>query len=120
MSLNSRSQLTHVIGRAIAKYRQAKGLTQAELAEILGIGNDAVSRMERGTIVPTVTRLIELAEIFDCEAADLLTDSSNRPQDQARQLYALLLQLDYNDRLELIDIIKSLVKWHLDKNKHLA
>ena len=72
MSLNSRSQLTHVIGRAIAKYRQAKGLTQAELAEILGIGNDAVSRMERGTIVPTVTRLIELAEMILANLIDSL------------------------------------------------
>ena len=120
MSLNSQSQLTHVIGRAIAKYRQAKGLTQAELAEILGIGNDAVSLMERGTIVPSVTRLIELAEIFECEAADLLTDSSNRPQDQARQINALLLQLNHNDRLELMDIIKSLVKWRLGKSSHSA
>ena len=55
-----RQQLIYTIGQSIAKYRQAAGLTQAQLAEILGIGNDAVSRMERGTTTPTITRLLEL------------------------------------------------------------
>lgn len=46
--LDKNEQLLQTIGQAIAKYRQASGLTQAQLAEMLGISNDAVSRMERG------------------------------------------------------------------------
>ena len=45
--LDKNEQLLQTIGQAIAKYRQASGLTQAQLAEMLGISNDAVSRMER-------------------------------------------------------------------------
>lgn len=29
-----------------------------------------MSRMEIGGIMPTVSRLVQLAEIFDCEASD--------------------------------------------------
>lgn len=104
-------QLMQTIGKAIAKYRQATGLTQAQLAEILGIGNDAVSRMERGTTIPTVLRLIELAEIFNCEVADLLTESSNRSVDQARQLEQLLKGLNAVERAELLSVIEKLVSW---------
>ncbi|OOR98764.1 transcriptional regulator [Haemophilus paracuniculus] len=105
------AKIMQTIGRAIAKYRQAVGLTQAELAEILGIGNDAVSRMERGTTVPTVLRLVELAEIFQCEVADLLTESSTRSLDQARRLEGLLQGLNISERIECVDLVERMIKW---------
>lgn len=109
--LDKYQPVMRAIGQAIAKYRQAAGLTQAQLAEILDIGNDAVSRMERGTTTPSVVRLLELAEIFQCEVADLLTDSSNRPLDQARQLERLLNQLDDEERAEFMMLIERLLRW---------
>lgn len=65
--------------------------------------------MERGIVMPTVERLVELAEIFDCEAADLLTQSSNRIEDQSAQIKSLLSDLGEQDRLLLLDIITKLV-----------
>jgi DNA-binding XRE family transcriptional regulator len=49
------------VGKAIAARRQDAGLTQEQVAEQLKIGNEAVSRMERGLVMPTVARLLELA-----------------------------------------------------------
>ena len=103
------SQLSKQVGLTIAKYRQQSGLTQNEVAEKLNIGYEAVSRMERGIVMPTVERLVELAEIFDCEAADLLTQSSNRIEDQSAQIKSLLSVLGEQDRLLLLDIITKLV-----------
>ena len=103
------SQLSKQVGLTIAKYRQQSGLTQNEVAEKLNIGYEAVSRMERGIVMPTVERLVELAEIFDCEAADLLTQSSNRIEDQAAQIKSLLTDLEEHDRSLLLDIITKLV-----------
>ena len=107
--LDKNQQVMQTIGRAIAKYRQASGLTQAQLAEILGIGNDAVSRMERGTTIPTITRLLELSEIFQCEIADLVTDISYRAIDQARALEKLLDQLEDVERAELLLLIEKMI-----------
>ncbi|MGX2955789.1 helix-turn-helix domain-containing protein [Ursidibacter arcticus] len=109
--LDKNQQVMQTIGRAIAKYRQASGLTQAQLAEILGIGNDAVSRMERGTTIPTITRLLELSEIFQCEIADLVTDTSYRAVDQARVLEKLLAQLEDVERAELLLLIEKMIDW---------
>jgi DNA-binding XRE family transcriptional regulator len=57
-------RIKRMIGRAIAKHRIASGFTQEEVAERLNIGNEAVSRMERGVVMRLVARLLELAETF--------------------------------------------------------
>ena len=112
MVLRTDDELSKNIGRAIAKNRQLAGLTQAQVAEILEISNDAVSRMERGKIMPTVARLMQMADIFGCETADLLTQSSVLAIDQSRRIQQLLAQLDEKERVELLDIIESMVQWH--------
>ena len=83
-----RQQLIYTIGQSIAKYRQAAGST-----------------------TPTITRLLELADIFHCEIADLVTDASHRPTDQARQLERMLANLDDNERFELLNLIERMLKW---------
>ena len=108
MSSRDEDQLARTIGKAIARYRQQAGLTQDEVAERLEIGGEAVSRMERGIVIPTVARLVELADMFQCEAADLLTQASNRPSDQALHLNQLLARLDGEDRLLVVDVIEKL------------
>lgn len=41
-------KLEEIIGNNIAKYRDAAGLTQAMLAEKIGISTAFISRVERG------------------------------------------------------------------------
>lgn len=72
--------LTGLVGRAIARQRVRCELTQEQVAERLGIGNEAVSRIERGIVMPNIERLVALASIFGCETADLLTEASARPR----------------------------------------
>lgn len=101
-------QLAQVVGKTIARYRQARRLTQEEVAEQLGIGNEAVSRIERGIVMPTIARLVELANIFQCDTSDLLTQASNRPTDRARHLDKLLARLKQADREMIVEIVEKL------------
>lgn len=101
-------KLAAVIGRAIAKHRVASGYTQEQVAEALGVGNEAVSRMERGLVMPTVARLVELAELFECNAADLLTEASSRTSDQGKYVGQLLSKLGGNDRTMVVEIVERL------------
>jgi len=100
--------LAGAVGRAIAKRRAACGLTQELVAERLGIGVEAVSRMERGVALPTVVRLGELAEIFECNIADLVTETSSRAADQASHIARLLAKLGSADRAMVVEIIETL------------
>ncbi|NUA25977.1 helix-turn-helix domain-containing protein [Cupriavidus basilensis] len=101
-------QLAGVVGRAIARQRIAANLTQEQVAERLGIGNEAVSRMERGVVMPTIGRLAELADIFQCETSDLLTEASNRASDQANHLARLISNVSSHDRAMIVEMVEKL------------
>lgn len=100
--------LAGAVARAIAKCRAACGLTQELVAERLGIGVEALSRMKRGVALPTVVRLGELAEIFECNIADLVTETSSRAADQASHIARLLSKLGSADRAMVIEIVETL------------
>ena len=49
------------LGENIRKYRKAKGLTQAELAEMLGTAQYVITNYERGLRKPAADKLPEIA-----------------------------------------------------------
>ena len=107
MKINERV-LSKAIGKAISKRRLACNLTQEDVAERLNIGNEAVSRMERGTVMPTVARLVELAEIFNCPVGDLLTESSSRTEDQGKLIANQIKRLSPKNRSFVLEMIEKL------------
>ena len=61
-----------IIGQKIAFLRKAKGLTQSELAEQLGVSPQAVSQWERSETLPDILTLPRIAEIFEENIAAIL------------------------------------------------
>ena len=59
------------IGKNIAKYRKAKGLTQEELGAKLGVSNQAVSKWESEVSMPDVMLLPEIATTLNITLDDL-------------------------------------------------
>ncbi|MBQ6898421.1 MAG: helix-turn-helix transcriptional regulator, partial [Clostridia bacterium] len=55
-------------GEQIAALRKAKGLTQSELGERIGVSFQAVSKWERGETLPDITVLPDLAKILETTA----------------------------------------------------
>lgn len=98
------------IGRAIADMRAKAGMTQDDVAGKLEIGPEAVSRMERGVAMPSIARLYELAELFGCEAVDLLTVGSSHVDDQARHLKTMLEPLGTEDRELVMRLVEQLTE----------
>lgn len=49
----------------IRELREAAGMTQADLADRLQVSVPTVSKWENGVIRPSVSNLMELAEIFE-------------------------------------------------------
>ena len=60
------------IGRKIAMLRKEKNLTQMELADMLNISYQAVSNWERGETMPDISKLPELAQIFNHSIDEIL------------------------------------------------
>ncbi len=56
----------------IKKMRIKRGLTQGQLAELLGVKQSHVSRWESGVYLPNATTLKKLAEVLNCQIDDLV------------------------------------------------
>ena len=69
----------YAFGNLICDLRKRCGLTQAALADKLGVTNKAVSKWERGESMPDVLTLTQLAELFDITVNDLLVDPNALP-----------------------------------------
>ena len=65
------------IGGQIRKFRNAKKLTQAGLAEAVGRSVDAISQFERGKTLPSIETLIALSDTLNVTIDQLL----GRPSD---------------------------------------
>ena len=63
-------------GKLIRDKRQALGMSQKDLAEVLKISDKAVSKWECGKTFPDISMLIPLSESLDVSLYDLLTGGS--------------------------------------------
>lgn len=63
--------LAKIFGNNIRKKRKELYLTQDELAERLGIGQQSLSRIERGVMAPKFERLEDIANALQCSVSAL-------------------------------------------------
>lgn len=59
----------------LTKLRRAQNYTQEQLADLLGVSRQAVSRWESSLAYPETEKLIKIGEMFDCSIDYLLKDS---------------------------------------------
>ena len=84
------------IGRFISERRKMKSLTQAQLAEKLGITDRAISKWENGRSLPDSAIMLELCEMLEITVNDLLCGE-------------VVVMEKYNKELEqkLLEIVKE-------------
>ena len=78
------------VGKFISALRQAKGLTQKQLGDMLYVSNKTVSRWERDECLPDLNLIPAIAEIFDITSDELLRGERSRPEDSANPAPARL------------------------------
>ena len=81
------------IGEFIAEQRKANKLTQAALAEKLGITDRAVSKWERGKGLPDVSLMLELCEILGITVNELLSGEKIEMKNYEKKTEELLLEM---------------------------
>ena len=96
------------LGAALAGRRVRAKLSQEEVAERLGIGQEAVSRLERGVAVPSLQRLLEFANVYGCGIDEFILPTSALPDDQAVWLSKQLAALRPSDRELVVDMVNKI------------
>lgn len=69
---------TYITGLTIKTLREKKGLTQAELASILGVSDKAVSKWETAKGLPDITLIEPLANALSVSVMELMTGDTVR------------------------------------------
>jgi transcriptional regulator with XRE-family HTH domain len=71
------------LGRRLAQLRRDAGLTQAQLADGVGIAFESISRHERGTTLLGLSRLREVAGVLGVDVRDFFPPANDEPDRQA-------------------------------------
>lgn len=105
-----------LLGKNIAYRRKKLGMTQRELAEKLDITDNAIVRMEKGSISPKMSRLHELAYALECRVVSLFEVEHEEFQEKTRFIIEKIEKFSPDKQVILFDIIKSAIKL-IEKDK---
>ena len=82
------------IGKFIAKCRKEQNFTQANLAEKLGITNQAVSKWEKGKSMPDASLMLELCQLLKISVNELLNGEKIIMKDYKKIAEQNLIELE--------------------------
>ena len=65
------------LGEKLAVLRKQQGISQDQLAEVMGVSRQAVSRWEVGAVTPSMEKLRRLGEFYNIPVDLLLDDQQD-------------------------------------------
>jgi transcriptional regulator with XRE-family HTH domain len=97
------SEIEKLLGSRIAEIRKRQGLTQFELASLIGVAFETISRLERGVSIPSLKTVetisnvlnVSLRELFDFKYTVKSMDSEM--EKETRKLLAFLKSRTANE-----------------------
>lgn len=107
----------------IRKEREKLGLSQQELAELIGVHQYNISDFETGRIEPNVKTLIKLADAFHITIDDLLShkketkkkDIDKRSSNRLNQIEVDISSLSNDDKDAVLKDIENLLEKYKSK-----
>jgi transcriptional regulator with XRE-family HTH domain/DNA-directed RNA polymerase subunit RPC12/RpoP len=101
---------TYVTGTTIRHLREKRNMTQAKLAEILGVSSKTISKWETGKGIPDSNLLPKICEIFEISINELLNGERFKKEEYTSKAEEKLLALqkekqESDKRLLRIEIV---------------
>lgn len=75
-----KNETNETLGMRISRFRKAKGYTQEEFSQLLGVTAQAVSKWENDLSCPDIMLLPKIAQLFDISVDELLGGTNGKPQ----------------------------------------
>ena len=97
------------IGNRIRELREARGLTQEELAAKTGISYKHISVLERGIKEPRLSTLFSIAEVL-CVSPGVLIAPKKNACASAEQIFNRIAELPLEKQEKLCRIIDTLIE----------
>lgn len=101
-------------GEKLSKLRRERNYTQEQLAALLGVSRQSVSKWESGTAFPETEKLLRLGALFDCSLDYLFKDDASAdPQTSAPQGTYLHLSAMCFER-KSTRLVHGVPLWHIN------
>ena len=92
-----------IVGMRLKEAREARHLTQAEVAEMLGIHTNSYGNFERGTERPSLVKIVQCSTILGIQPGDLLNGYAPNLQKQVLPT----LEFKDNEMQELVILLNQ-------------
>jgi transcriptional regulator with XRE-family HTH domain len=100
------------LGEKITKLRKEKKLSQIDIAKAVGVSRDAISKYERGDIVPSVENAKKIADILGVSLDYLVSPEEKLDVVDNTMLLRVkeIQKLADNDRSTIISVIDAFIR----------
>jgi transcriptional regulator with XRE-family HTH domain len=119
-------KLAAQLGEALFQQRQTANMTQAALAEAVDLQTETISRIENGLRLPTIEKLVDIANVFNVPVAvffENIDAAANRqPANElyAQEISAALDKLPQSGKKFVLEVAQDYARYHVAAPKKKA
>ena len=98
-----------ILGRRVKYMRMDKGISQTNMAEMLGLSQTNLSNMEGGRTAITTQNLFKMQEIMGCKIADFFVDFDSKVEDVAeiKEEQTAKQALELEEAVKILKLLKA-------------
>ena len=96
-----------ILGLIIRKYRKMKNYTQFQLAELVGLNEKQISRIEAGQNYPTYITFAKLIEALEIKLEDITSQDKENPKQNIENILKNSSELEYSMYFDILKSVKS-------------
>ncbi|MBD5556984.1 MAG: helix-turn-helix transcriptional regulator [Roseburia sp.] len=103
------------LGDKLSRLRKENNYTQEQLADVLGVSRQAISKWESDTTYPETEKLIRMSELFDCSLDYLLKDKVETDNKVQTDDAVVLFRKHFREKKSEKTLL-GMPLWHIGKN----
>ena len=97
------------LGLLIKEHRHLKGLTQAQLANLVGLSTRHIGKLEDGTYIPKLSTYMNISRVLGFNIEDIKTLHKYAPREGEAQILKLIKNMDAEELKLSYKLLKALV-----------
>ncbi len=103
------------LGDKLSKLRKENNYTQEQLADVLGVSRQAISKWESDTTYPETDKLIRMSELFDCSLDYLLKNNVETDNKAQTDDLIVLFRNRFHEKKSEKTLL-GMPLWHIGRN----
>lgn len=93
-----------ILGKRVKFLRMERGVSQTNMAEMIGLSQTNLSNMESGRTAITTQNLFKMREVLKCKMSDFFIDFDT----EAAEIVETKKAIELEDALQILKLLKSI------------